>query len=144
LPSICCASQGNFRQCCHATHPCHVQTNRIAVEKWREKPIANQTLPNFTAHFNFENKERLRKLTAQTADFHGAHQAAIAAAAAAAAAACDVIIDDLWMHCCHTHGLGKSAAHTSLTCTHPGANHKTEATITNMMGGNNKIYGGQP
>jgi hypothetical protein len=45
---------------------------------------------------------------------------------------------------CHTHGLGKSAAHTSLACAHPGADHKTEATIANMMGGNNKIYGGRP
>jgi hypothetical protein len=48
-----------------------------AVDKWRDKPPLELTLPNFIAHFNFENKERLRKLTAQTAGYHGANQAAI-------------------------------------------------------------------
>jgi hypothetical protein len=46
-----------------------------AVDKWRDKAVADQTIDTFKTHFNFENKERLRKLTAQTAGYHGAHQA---------------------------------------------------------------------
>jgi hypothetical protein len=38
-----------------------------AAEKWRDKPAVQHTLPLFKIHFNFENKERLRKLTAQMA-----------------------------------------------------------------------------
>ena len=133
-----------------------------AVEKWRREPLAEQTLPNFTLHFNFENKERLRKLTAQTAGYHGAHQAnivpaspattttttaitaaAVAAAATAAAAAPPVIVDSLTLYYCHTHGLGKNSAHTSATCSHPGENHKTEATIAHMMGGSDRIAFGR-
>ena len=124
-----------------------------AVEKWREKTAIEQTLANFQTHSNFQNKEQVRKLTAQTAGYHGAHQAnivpaspnAAAAAAALAAAATNppvpaVVVGDVRMCYCHTHGLGKSPLHTSITCTHPGPEHKTEATISNMMGGNNTIY----
>jgi hypothetical protein len=122
-----------------------------AVEKWREKDAIEQTLANFKTHFTFQNKERVRKLTAQTAGYHGANQAnivpaspndaAIAAAVAAAAATPPaVVVGDIRMYYCHTHGLGKSPLHTSPTCTHPGPEHKTEATISNMMGGNNTIY----
>lgn len=125
-----------------------------AVDKWRDKPLADHTLLNFTSHFNFENKERLRKLTAQTAGYHGANQATIvpaspaasvaAAAALVANAAPAALIGDVRMFYCHTHGLGKNSAHTSATCTHPGSDHKTGATILNMMGGNNKISTGRP
>jgi hypothetical protein len=48
-----------------------------AVNKWHNKPAADHTLPIFIAHFNFKNKERLRKLTARTAGHHGAHQATV-------------------------------------------------------------------
>jgi len=125
-----------------------------AVDKWRDKPIADHTLPIFTAHFNFENKERLRKLTAQTAGFHGAHQAVVVpasptpatalAAAPIAQPAPAVAIDDVKMYYCHTHGLGRSSNHTSATCTNPAPEHQTTATIKNMMGGNNRINVSRP
>jgi hypothetical protein len=120
-----------------------------AAEKWRDKPTVEHTLPNFKIHFNFENKERLRKLTAQTAGFHGAHQAILdpapTAAATAALAALRVappvvVVGEIKMYYCHTHGLGTNADHTSATCTNPGPEHKTEATISKMLGGNRKIY----
>jgi hypothetical protein len=119
-----------------------------AAEKWRDKPAVQHTLPLFKVHFNFENKERLRKLTAQTAGFHGANQAIApppTAAATAALAALSitppvVAVGEVKMYYCHTHGLGKNAGHTSTTCTNPGPQHKTEATISNMLGGNRQIY----
>jgi hypothetical protein len=123
-----------------------------AVEKWREKNAIDQNLANFKTHFNFQNKERIRKLTAQTAGYHGANQANIvpaspndaAVAAALAATAANppppaVVVGDVRMCCCHTHGLGKMSTHTSATCSHPGPNHEITATTSNMMGGNNKI-----
>ena len=89
-----------------------------AVDKWRDKPLAGQTLLNFTSHSNFQNKERSRKLTAQTASYHGANQAnivpplpaaAIAAAAAVVAnAAPAALVRDVRMYYCHTHGLERT------------------------------------
>ena len=46
-------------------------------EKWRDKPHIEWTMDNFQEHFNQATKERHRKLTAQTAGYHGAHSAAI-------------------------------------------------------------------
>jgi hypothetical protein len=128
-----------------------------AVDKWRDKPAAEQTLPVFKTHFNFENKERLRKLTAQTAGYHGAHLADVvppppsrAPDTALAATppwphppveiAPTILIGDMKMYYCWTHGLGKSASHTSAGCENPAEGHKTNATIKNMMGGNDRIY----
>jgi hypothetical protein len=117
-----------------------------AVDKWRDKPPVELTSYNFIARFNFENKERLRKLAAQTAVHHGANQAAIVppSAAALALAAPVVQVDTVKMHCCHTHNLSRFSNHTSITCSHPGAKHKTKATISNMLGGRNKIAQPRP
>jgi hypothetical protein len=119
-----------------------------AAGKWRGKPAAQHALPLFKVHFNFENKERLRKLTAQTAGFHGANQAMAPppnAATAAALAALSVTppvvaVGEVKMQCCHTHGLGKKAEHASATCANPGPQHKIEATISNMLGGNRQTH----
>jgi hypothetical protein len=61
-------------------------------DKWRETNEDDWTMPAFQLHFKKANKERMRKLTAQTAGYHGAHaataltdvNAAIAAISAAA------------------------------------------------------------
>ena len=50
--------------------------------------------------------------------------------------------DGLLMYYCHTHGLGTNANHTSATCNRPAEGHQREATVSNMMGGNNKIMTG--
>jgi hypothetical protein len=117
-----------------------------AAEKWRNKPAVQHALPLFKV--NFENKERLRKLTAQTAGFHSANQAIASTTTAAATAALAtlnitppvVTVGEVKMYYCHTHGLGKKAEHASATCANPGPQHKTEATISNMLGGNRQIY----
>jgi hypothetical protein len=51
-----------------------------------------------------------------------------------------VHIGDVKMYYCWTHGLGKSASHTSAGCANPAEGHNTNATIRNMMGGNDRIY----
>jgi hypothetical protein len=83
---------------------------------------------------------------AHTSGYHSCFSPNATAIIAAAAAAAPVVVvvvvvvvDEIRMYYCHTHGLGKSAAHTSATCANPGADHKTGATISNMMGGNNEI-----
>lgn len=42
---------------------------------WHKKPVADQTMVNFRSHFNDEDNERRRLLTAQQAGYHGANQA---------------------------------------------------------------------
>lgn len=127
-----------------------------ATEKWRDLPAAEWTLPNFKAHFTKANKERLRKLTAQTAGYHGANAttmmpthpapptapAATVPTTAAAITAPNAAVrtdNGLTMHYCWTHGLGKNRAHTSATCNNKAEGHVDAATADNMMGGNDRI-----
>ena len=44
-----------------------------ATKRWRELDEAARMLPSFQLHFTKADKERRRKLTAQTAGYHGAH-----------------------------------------------------------------------
>jgi hypothetical protein len=115
------------------------------TERWREKPVAELTRSNFIQHFNAGNKERIRKLTAHTAGYHSANHTETPVApptsAAAATAPPAIVVDDVRFYYCHTHGLTKSSAHTSATCSNPGANHEPTATIKNMKDGNNSICG---
>jgi hypothetical protein len=67
--------------------------------------------------------------------------AAVAAAAALSVTAPVVVVGKVKMCHCHTHGLGKKAEHTSATCANPaGPQHKTEAIVSNMLGGNQQTH----
>jgi hypothetical protein len=122
----------------------------IAVDKWRDKDPADWTLANFRLHFTKANIERKRKskLTAQTGGFHSANAAAGTPAPPPAAAppppnptAASSLRGPsgiAWYYC-HTHGLGRNKDHTSPTCQNKGPDHKDDATLDNMLGGNNKI-----
>jgi hypothetical protein len=46
-----------------------------AIENWYNKPEADQTWDNFVLYFNKHEKQRLRKLTAKAAVYHGANKA---------------------------------------------------------------------
>jgi hypothetical protein len=127
-----------------------------ATDKWRETNEDDWTMPAFQLHFKKANKERMRKLTAQTAGYHGAHSAtndAIAAAATTATAAANAAtataaaaataaartgnqgsLAGTWYYC-HSHGLSQNAQHTSPTCNAKKAGHKDDATLENLMGG---------
>ena len=136
-----------------------------ALHDWRLKPEADKTYVNFQAHFNTENKERLRKLTAQSAGYHGANVAdtpttppatptgtAVTPLAAAAGtpnaptAPTGAITtnNNVTMYYCWSHGLGMNPRHTSSSCENRREGHQEGATADNMMNGNNTIFAGRP
>lgn len=114
------------------------------------KVPATQTLANLKTLFDFENDECIRKLTAQTAGYHGAHNANIvppspgmAATATPAPAPPHVDLGNgMIMFYCWSHGLSKNRRHTGVTSEHPKDGQKTNATAVKMQGGNNTISPG--
>lgn len=126
------------------------------TEKFRLRPIDEWSLDVFKAEFKRGNQERVRKLTAGDAGYHGAHQAslqtplpAVAAAAAVTPLPTPVVpvhvsVDGGKMYYCWTHGLGTHRNHTSATCNHKAEGHKDDATAFKMKGGNNTISSGRP
>ena len=130
------------------------------TEKFRLRPVPEWTVATFKTEFILGNKERIRRLTAGDAGFHGAHSAttpvtptpAIAAAAVTPtpvaalppAAARHVTVEGGRMFYCWTHGLSPHRNHTSLTCLHKAEGHKDNATAFRMQGGNNTITSGRP
>ena len=134
------------------------------IDKWRDKAEADRTLVNFKTHFNRENKERLRKLTAKTAGYHGANQAltnntqenlqetsAVATtknskppSGKTATNPFGVNVgNNRTMYYCWTHGLGKNPNHTSPNCKNKATGHQDTATADNLMGGNDRIMSGR-
>ena len=131
------------------------------TEKFRLRPVAEWTVALFKTEFVLGNKERIRRLTAGDAGFHGAHNAtttpapstpASAAAVTPApspapappAAARHVTVEGGKMFYCWTHGLSPHRNHTSITCLHKAEGHKDNATAFRMQGGNNTISSGRP
>jgi hypothetical protein len=125
------------------------------TEKFRLRPILEWTVALFKSELQLGNKERLRRLTAGDAGFHGAHTAirtptltvgspplAVAAATAITPspttppAARHVTVEGGKMYYCWTHGLSRHSNHTSLTCLHKAAGHQDDATAFHMRGGN--------
>jgi hypothetical protein len=100
-----------------------------ALRDWRKRTIATQTLANLKLDFNHANKERRRELSSKEAGYAGAG------------------IEEKpknpptiqGFYYCWTHGLGRFPNHTSKTCGTKAAGHQDTATLTNMMGGNNRI-----
>jgi hypothetical protein len=135
------------------------------TEKWRDRPDADWTFANFKAHFEKGNKERLRKLTAKAAGYHGAHAAITSGNSVSgdtlpttiitdedtAAAATTLTTDtqsirtnnNVTMYYCWSHGLGKNRAHTSASCHNKREGHQDTATADKMMSGNNRIMSGE-
>ena len=130
------------------------------TEKFRLRPTAEWTIALFKSEFLLGNKERVRRLTAGAAGFHGAHHApivpptptppnttAVAAAVTptpAGPADRHVSVEGGKMYYCWTHGLGPHRNHTSLTCHRKAAGHKDDATAFRMQGGNNTIAAARP
>jgi hypothetical protein len=123
-----------------------------ATEKWRDKDQADWTMVIFQDHFTRANKERIRKLAAQAAGYHGAHSAIVVPPAGANSAAvtpppaigttAPPAAGTLYYYC-WTHGLGKNDKHTSAQCNNKATGHKDNVTAANMMGGNNKVINTQ-
>jgi hypothetical protein len=143
------------------------------LERWRDRDAAEQTYPQFRTFFTAANVERVRKLTAKSAGFHGANTAgevppadqrgtgvavtpgtaetppppppgdASAHAAVLPPGAINTNNGAI-MYYCWTHGLGKNPGHTSSTCQNRADGHIATATADNMQGGNNTIFAGRP
>ena len=134
------------------------------TEKFRLRPLADWNLTLFKADFVLGNKERIRRLTAGDAAFHGAHNAistptptapvtppTIATAAVMPTSTANtppasrhVSVEGGRMYYCWTHGLSPHRNHTSLTCLHKADGHRDDATAFRMNGGNSTITSGRP
>ena len=128
------------------------------TEKFRLRPTAEWTYALLKSEFQLANKERLRRLTAGDAGFHGAHNAvatpdhttvpAVAAVAvtppSANPATRHVSVEGGKLYYCWTHGLNPHRNHNSLTCLHKADGHIDDATAFKMRGGNNTISTGRP
>lgn len=131
------------------------------TEKFRLRPLPEWTMALFKSEFQLGNKERIRRLTAGDAGFHGANHAAtppttapapVTPALAAAAvtpttapppAARHVSVEGGKMYYCWTHGLSTQRNHTSISCLNKAEGHRDDATAFRMHGGNNTISSGR-
>jgi hypothetical protein len=111
-----------------------------AIKDFRKKEDADKTYDNFVKLFTAADKERRRQLTTKAAGYHSAStviesknsETALAATNAKPAGISGV-------YYCWTHGVGFNKEHSSGTCQSPQPGHRCEATITNMLGGNNYV-----
>lgn len=134
-----------------------------ACSDWRKKAVGDRTKANMKTHFRRYNQDRLRRLSAADVGFGNA--AANAAQEAVPETIEQVVARMLaaqggtnrngnqgrqggqvnpnqlmaCIHYCWTHGLGRDPNHTSPTCTRQANGHRCDATLDNMMGGNDKI-----
>ena len=106
---------------------------------WRARPRIEHTLNNIQDHFNEANKERLRKATTQSKGFtNGAANKVIDQGNKENRNPNNTLTQSLYY--CWSHGLGPNPKHTSGNCTRPCKGHCKDATMFNMMGGNNRIH----
>lgn len=128
------------------------------TDKFRLRPTSEWTLALFKSEFKLGNQERVRRLTASDAGFHGAHQAVIVTPPPNSAAAATmptaspatpptpaqhVSVEGGKLYYCWTHGLSPNRNHTSATCLHKADGHRDDATAFRMHGGNNTISTGR-
>ena len=101
-----------------------------ALEDWDKKPTADKTWPHLKLHFHrFYKNNKEHMVTTADSGYHSANTATTPPVAKEEAKVCY----------CWTHGAGFNPDHTSATCKFPATGHQKEATISNMMGGNNTI-----
>ena len=114
-----------------------------AVKFWRIRPEAERTFANIKAHFKLADLERQRELTSKSAGYHGAalaHGTPKAESGALTASSTSTTSSTAPnIKYCWTHGINANGAtgHTSAECTRRATGHNLDATIFNMLGGNN-------
>ena len=102
------------------------------LKDWEDLDFEDQTWNELKDTFETANDNRLEKEKENKAPhYHSANQAKLTVPNAPMKR----------IYYCHTHGLGCDSTHTSKTCdpARRGPNHKEDATLDNMMGGNPKI-----
>jgi len=114
------------------------------LKDWRRRPQAEHTIVNLHADFNRADKERRRTTTSSDAGYANAvvstktHPKAPSTSNKENDPTCHPT--RIGVYYCWTHGLSQNAAHTSSKCTNKSEGHCDNATLTNMMGGNNRIH----
>lgn len=116
----------------------------LDLRDWDKLPAAQRTLANFQTTFTEANKERVKNLTSgqhfQRAQVQGQ---AYAATPPTNKSSSDPIIlatpSGTRLSYCWTHGVTTNPDHNSRTCTRKATGHQENATIDNMLGGNNTI-----
>ena len=106
-----------------------------ALKKWRERPAVDHTLANVQTHFQTANKERLRHLTSSQGGY-----TTPAANNLGQPVPKPPPTETPPLYYCWSHGLGRNPAHTSATCKSTFPNHRKDATVSNMLGGCNRIH----
>jgi hypothetical protein len=118
----------------------------VACREWRLTPADAQTWANFEAKFRLADDDHGRTRTSHSAGYHRTNAATTPATIAPTATATPSnpaprpvtrppagprpITSYCW-----THGLLRSADHTSANCKNKGENHQDGATMANKMGG---------
>lgn len=115
----------------------------LDLRDWDKLPAAQRTLAHFQTTFTEANKERVKNLTSGQ-QFHAKSIPAQAYAAnPPSKSTTDPFIlatpSGTRLSYCWTHGVTNNPDHNSRTCTRKGHGHQEDATIDNMMGGNNTI-----
>ena len=127
------------------------------TDKFRSRPTAEWTLDElFKTELKLGNQERIRRLTASDAGYHGAHNAILVtpppnSAAATTATTINtpptpaqhVSVEGGRLYHCWSHGLSQNRNHmTSAICLNKATGHINTATAFRMQGGNNTISTG--
>lgn len=123
------------------------------IDRFYDEERDEQTWDNFKATINKANNLRLEAMERDQAinpppNYHSANQAADTSTPGSTTTetlcqTCNNANQNQQtspgLYYCWTHGLGRNPNHTSKTCTNRAINHQENATVGNMLGGNNTI-----
>ena len=117
----------------------------LDIRDWDKKPAAEKTWDNFKTFFTAANKERVKNTT--TGQLGRAFAAATVRGGQGSPSRMSPLTvgtdgsgssNGEWSYC-WSHGYVKNPQHNSKTCTKKAKGHQEDATLGNMMGGNNTI-----
>jgi hypothetical protein len=111
---------------------------KLDLRDWDNKPVAQRTWANFKTFFTEANKKRIKETTAGQFQ-HGAFAATERTSPTRFSPLTLESDQGNEFSYCWTHGLTNNKEHTSKTCTKKATGHQEDATLGNMMGGNNTI-----
>jgi len=119
----------------------------LDLREWDKLPNAQKTLAAFKTTFTEANNRRIKTLTTNqlaTASPMPAHAFAARSDILNTPNTTPIILAHgastvTKLAYCWTHGVTTNVDHTSRTCTSKATGHQEDATIDNMMGGNNTI-----
>ena len=119
----------------------------LDLREWDKKPVAQRTWVRFKEFFTEANTERVKNLTAGQLQHRafGATASRPGTPGSPSARFSPITIDsgngdaNVQLSYCWTHGLTTNAEHNSKTCTRKAKGHQEDATLDNMLGGNNTI-----